>query len=117
MGIAYILAILGQNDHFDALHWFESNKNKYNKDENDLRTQQQAQIDKQKKKDEAANKKRGFFSRSKKPVANNDDDSDEDEASASTLQLTARRLEAHRRETEMLYFSLQGAKIFFADRK
>ena len=36
---------------------------------------------------------------------------------ASALQLTAKRLGAHRRESEMLYFSLKGASIFFSERK
>lgn len=47
-----------------------------------------------------------------------DDDEDieqdyEDEEEVHSLQLTSKRLEAHKRETEQLYFALSGAQIFF----
>ena len=116
MGIAYILSILNQHEHFDALHFFDSLSAKYSADEAILRRQKEAMEAKLKRKKEAASKKRSFFSRSKKKK-DDDDDSDEDGDEASALQLTAKRLGAHRRESEMLFFSLKGASIFFSERK
>ena len=115
MGIAYILSILQQHEHFDALHFFQSLQEKYAKDEANLREKQAAQDEKMRKKKEAKSKKRSFFSRSRKK-SNDDDDSDSD-TEGSTLQLTAKRLSAHKRESEMLYYSFKGSSIFFAQRK
>jgi len=116
MGIAYILSILEQHGHFDALHFFESLSKKYAKDKAELKKQQAAQQEKLRKKKEAKSKSRSFFSRRKKS-ADDDSDGDSDEDEGSTLQLTAKRLAAHKRESEMLYFSFKGASIFFANRK
>jgi len=115
MGIAYILSILQQHEHFDALHFFQSLQEKYAKDEAELRKRQAAQEEKMRKKKEAKKKSRSFFSRSRK--SSEDDDSDEDGDEGSTLQLTAKRLAAHKRESEMLYYSFKGSSIFFAQRK
>ncbi|GMI01982.1 hypothetical protein TrST_g6111 [Triparma strigata] len=115
MGIAYILSILAQHEHFDALHFFPSLREKYDADDAELKRQEEVMAAKLKKKKEAASKKRSFFSRIKKK--DDDDDSDDDDEEASALQLTAKRLGAHRRESEMLYFSLKGATIFFSERK
>ncbi|GMH64492.1 hypothetical protein TrRE_jg6565, partial [Triparma retinervis] len=115
MGIAYILSILQQHEHFDALHFFQSLQEKYAKDEAELRKKQAAQEEKIRKKKEAKSKSRSFFSRSRKK-SNDDEDSDSD-TEGSTLQLTGKRLAAHKRESEMLYYSFKGSSIFFAQRK
>jgi len=112
MGIAYILNILGQTEHFDALHWFQTMREKYEADEKELRTKNAAAEVRMKKKAAEAKKSKGWFGSKKKEES--DDSGDEDEVSA--LQLTTRRLMAHRREGEMLFFSLHGARIFFTDR-
>ena len=117
MGVAYILSILQQNEHFDALHFFQSLEKKYRADELKLRELQAAQEEKAKKKEATKSKTRRFFSRNKDKMEDDDDSDDSGEEERSTLQLTAKRLAAHRRESEMLFFSLKGATIFFAQRK
>ncbi len=112
MGVAYILSILGQTEHFDALHIFQSLREKYDGEAKELEKRQKAQMVKLEAKRKAKSKTRSFFSRRKKEE---EEDSDDDEV--TTLQLTAKRLGAHRRETEMLFFSLQGARIFFSNRQ
>ena len=37
----------------------------------------------------------------------------EDHEEVHTLQLTGKKLEAYRRESEQLFFSMSGAQIFF----
>ena len=39
----------------------------------------------------------------------------DDEEEVHTLQLTAKRIELHRREFDLLNWSLNGARIFFKD--
>ena len=116
VGIAYILSILDQTEHFDALHWFRTLTEKYDEDERELRAKNEAAEEKLKKKQAAAKKSSGWFGSGSKKEEESDDDADDADDDASALQLTTRRLMAHRREGEMLFFSLNGARIFFCNR-
>ena len=108
MGIAYIMAILKQSDKFDGLHWFESMRLKLDADaqkiaemkaERGARQQQQKQKQKQ---------SRSIFSRS---VVETGSEDDEEEIYA--IQQSESKLVATRREHDLLFFSLSGARIFF----
>ncbi len=70
-----------------------------------------------KKKEDAAKRKGSFFGfgGSKKQSAEKEDEEDnyDDQEEIHTLQLTSKKLEAHRRETEQLFYSMSGAEIFF----
>ncbi|KDO19274.1 hypothetical protein SPRG_21586 [Saprolegnia parasitica CBS 223.65] len=102
IGIAYFLAVLNQGEDFDALHWFEEVERKYEADEA-LYNAKQAERDARKQEAAAKNKK--------ETTAELIDDEEE----VHTLQLTAKRIELHRREFDLLNWSLNGARIFFKD--
>eukprot|EP00957_Ditylum_brightwellii_P050854 3856559-Ditylum_brightwellii.AAC.1 len=44
MGIAFILSVLGQNDQFDSLNWFESLREKLDSDQDDINSKRDAQV-------------------------------------------------------------------------
>lgn len=127
MGVAYCLAILKQTKKFEGLHWFESMNEKIRRDSESLRVQQEKRAQKEaaialKKKEKA--KRTSIFSSfglggsSTNKKKSDDDDEDleqtyEDEEEIHSLQITSKRIEAHRRETEQLYFGMSGAQIFF----
>ncbi|RHY06900.1 hypothetical protein DYB36_008100 [Aphanomyces astaci] len=100
IGIAYLLAILNQGQAFDSLHWFEEVERKFDADE-------AAFIVKQGERDA-----RKHAMGDKKETAA---DLIEDEEEVHTLQLTAKRIELHRHEFDLLNWSLNGARIFFKD--
>nr|CCA26974.1 KIAA1033 putative [Albugo laibachii Nc14] len=102
IGVAYILAMLDQGDVFDTLHWFEEVRRKYDEEER-LYHEKQALRD-NRRKELAARKE-------KETAAELIDDEEEDQA----LQMTAKRIELHRREFDLLDWSLNGARIFFKD--
>lgn len=110
MGIAYCLAILKQNKKFDSLHWFECMKQRYQHEAKELHRRQQEREAKEAERQKRAKKNTGFFGRKK---ADEPEPEEDDSQEAQTLQWSAKRLEAHRRETEQLMFSLNGARIFF----
>ncbi|EGB07736.1 hypothetical protein AURANDRAFT_27432, partial [Aureococcus anophagefferens] len=92
VGVAYVLAILEQGSRFDSLHWFERAKEKARK---------------------AASSTFGFLSGASAPKDDDDDEEEEAARAVSTLQLTARRVHAAKRENELLFFSISGARVFF----
>jgi hypothetical protein len=66
------------------------------------------------KKEKEERAKRGFFGFGSSKKSNADDEEDhEDYEEVHTLQMSAKRLEAQRRETEQLFFSMSAAGIFF----
>jgi len=121
MGIAYCLAILKQTRKHEGLHWVDSVRQKHKNDQKILEDQQilrankEAAIAAKKKKEASANSSIfNVFSTNKKKDDNNNPDEDyEDYEEIHTLQVTGKRLEAQRRETEQLFYSLSGAGIFF----
>ncbi|CAK4616836.1 unnamed protein product [Aphanomyces euteiches] len=102
IGVAYLLAILNQGEAFDSLHWFEEVERKFEADEADY-NQKQAERDARKQAMAEKNKKETIA------------ELIEDEEEVHTLQLTAKRIELHRREFDLLNWSLNGARIFFKD--
>jgi Pyruvate/2-oxoacid:ferredoxin oxidoreductase gamma subunit len=78
----------------------------------DNRAEKEARLKERKDKEEKA--KRGFFGfgTSKKTTVDEEEDH-EDYEEVHTLQMTAKRLEAQRRETEQLFYSMSAAGIFF----
>jgi WASH complex subunit 7 len=124
MGVAYCLAILKQTKKFEGLHWFESMNRKIHLDTEHWKAQQEKRAQKEaliaQKKKEREKRKGGLFSGwgggSKKKEDEEDDDLEqnyEDEEEIHSLQMTSKRIEAHRRETEQLFFGMSGAQIFF----
>lgn len=122
MGIAYCLAILKQTRKHEGLHWVDSVRSKLKLDQKLLEEQQLARANKealiaaQKKKEASANSSifSVFSSKSSKKKEDNTPDEDyEDYEEIHTLQVTGKRLEAQRRESEQLFYSLSGAGIFF----
>jgi len=115
VGIAYVLAVLEQSAKFDALHWFDVVKDKLLCDEAALNATLSQRAEKAKareKRRRAASSAFGFLSSAaSKEAAANDDDDDEDDGAA--LQLSARRIVATKREHELLFFSISGARVFF----
>ena len=123
VGIAYVLAILGQGSRFDSLHWFDRVKTKLLADEKELddrlsarEAKRHQRLARQKQAALAAKSTFSFLSgsRDKAPPADNnndDDDDDDDDTGARALQLTARRIKATKRENELLYFSISGPSL------
>lgn len=85
IGVAYILAILGQNRHFDSLHWFDAQKGVY-----------MAEL-------QAIEARREGLRRAK------DKDGLED------AMFQEKRVRTMAREVEMLEWSLSAARIFFRE--
>jgi len=113
VGVAYVLAILDQGSKFDELHWFDAVALKLKADEALIKKNLAEREAKEKAREKA---RRGsvvdrVFGRKK----------EEDEApesiditrATSTMQLTARRCAATKQEYELLYFSIQGSRVFF----
>ncbi|XP_071139375.1 WASH complex subunit 4-like isoform X2 [Mytilus edulis] len=83
MGIAYILKLLDQYHEFDSLHWFQSVKDRFRKEKEQVAKQQQAM--------------------SGRP----------DEKLQQTMTLTIKRLDQYIQEYDLFYYSLSSARIFF----
>jgi WASH complex subunit 7 len=117
MGLSYCLAILKQTNKALSLHWFDTVNDKYKKDLAAHQEQQAARALKEKKKAENSKRKSSFMGgvfSSKKPVQEEDEeDQHQDFEEVHSLQLTAKRLEAMRRENDQLFYSMSGAAIFF----
>jgi WASH complex subunit 7 len=103
IGVAYVLAILNQGESFDSLHWFDTINEKLRNDEAELKKQRELQEAKLKAK------------KDKKGKDDDDFNFEEDEGAIHTLQLTYKRLQMTRKEYELLFFSLSGARIFFKE--
>lgn len=123
VGVAYILAILGQGSRFDSLHWFDTVKTKLLKDEAEYERrvavrEEEAKIrEKQRRASQSAfsfltggGKDKGTNSNT---AATGRDEDDDDSSNARALQLTGRRIQATKRENELLFFSISGARVFF----
>jgi len=114
IGIAYCLAILKQTKKWESLHWHDTIMAKLKHDTINLEEQQKARAEKVKKREEAEKKKSSFFSFGSKKKEDKDLEEDyEDMEEVHSLQTTVKRLEALRRESEQLDFSLSAATIFF----
>jgi WASH complex subunit 7 len=119
MGISYCLAILKQTKKNDSLHWIDSTRAKQAIDAKKLDDQQMIRNAKEKQRQEAKEAKikasSSFFGLIKGNVKPDDEEEDdyEDMEEIHSLQLTGKRLEATRRETDQLFFSMSGAGIFF----
>lgn len=89
-------------------------------DAKDLKIRQEKRAEKDseraKKKAEKAKKRGGFFGfggNKKTESDEEDDDNYRDQEEVHSLQMTSKRVEAYRRETEQLFYSMSGAEIFF----
>jgi hypothetical protein len=70
--------------------------------------------EKAKKKAERAKKRGGFLGFGGKKGKEDDDDDDfDDQEEIHSLLMNSKRIEAYRRETEQLFYSMSGAEIFF----
>ena len=121
MGVAYCLAILKQTKKNDALHWVDTVRHKLKADGKVLAQQQAQRAEKEarmkEKRDKEERKKNSisaFFTSKNKIKEEPEDEIDyEDAEEVHTLQITGKRLEVQRRESEQLCYSMSGASIFF----
>uniref|UniRef100_A0A7S2WHU2 WASH complex subunit 4 n=1 Tax=Rhizochromulina marina TaxID=1034831 RepID=A0A7S2WHU2_9STRA len=118
MGLAYILAILGQDRKYDSLHWFQSMKAKLDADAKELKDRKAVREAKEQRRkqqqEQQARKSSSIFSSRRKSVQSVDvEENAEDEEEIHTLQQTENRLQATKGESDLLFFSLSGARIFF----
>ena len=104
IGLSYCLAILKQTKKSQALHWFDTVNSKHEVDVANLRELQAARALKEKKKAEKAKRRRSFFSRGK--AESDDEDDQEDYEEVHSLQLSEKKLEATRRETDQVRCSI-----------
>ena len=102
LGVAFILKVLGQNDKFDSLHWFESVANTFNQEYQDTK---RIMSELSNKKND--NKKK-MTEREREKFIQNDDE-------LQTMNLTLNRILSYKREFELLFFSFSGARVFFRD--
>ena len=122
MGIAYCLAVLKQTKKYESFNWQDSVKKHLKEESKKVKSLQKARA----QKEEAMKKKKkrqssiigSLMSLGKSKQDDNDEDDEEDLAEAdleefNTLQVSAKRLEAQKRESEQLAFSINGAEIFF----
>ena len=123
MGVAYCLAILKQTKRWESLHWVETVRGKLKADGKMLARQQQERDQRRQelaaRKAKAERKKGGVFGwlGGGKGKGDEDETADleedyEEQDAIHTLQVNGKRLEAQRRESEQLFYSLSGA-IFF----
>lgn len=101
IGLSYCLAILKQTRRSQSLHWADTVNQKHDQDVAALQVLQEARAEKDKKKIEKAKKRRSFFSRGPK-VEEDEEDDQEDYEEIHSLQLSDKRLEATRRETDQV---------------
>jgi hypothetical protein len=80
-----------------------------------LRAEKEAKIKERRDKEERKkNSISAFFAGKSKASKEEDEEADyEDLEEVHTLQVTGKRLEAQRRESDALYYSMSGAAIFF----
>lgn len=83
MGVAYILKLLDQYQDFDSLHWFQSVRDKYRKEMNEVYKEKKLAMGK------------------------------DDEKLQQMSTLTVKRLEICQQEFDLLNYSLSSARIFF----
>lgn len=90
MGLAYVLRVLDQNVDFNSLHWFKAVRQKF--------SLELAQLAK---------------AREENGVNNNASNNSYDTKLQQTLALSERRINTIQHEFDLLYCSLNSAKIFF----
>lgn len=105
VGLAFILSAADQRKMYDRLNWFKSIQSKYASDEEDMMERMTAE---EMKKDAkiAAAKQSSWFSSSGVDAAQ------EDSEELKNLKLMEKRIEGHRRELAMLFFSMNEATAF-----
>mmetsp|Transcript_21613 Transcript_21613/g.52202 ORF Transcript_21613/g.52202 Transcript_21613/m.52202 type:complete len:1326 (+) Transcript_21613:117-4094(+) len=108
VGLAFALSVLGQTKTYESLNWFKSIQSKYTADEEDLMEKRAAAEVKRKAKI-AVSKQGSWFS------TGAEDKTQEEEDEMTILNLMGKRLEGHRREMAMLFFSMHGAETFFKE--
>ena len=86
IGIAYILAILKQGPQFESMHWFDTMYSKYG-EEQKMTTQELSSV-------------KGGRGRKDKELI-------------SELEIRSGRIETMKREFRLLFYSLDGAQVFF----
>mmetsp|Transcript_22201 Transcript_22201/g.36299 ORF Transcript_22201/g.36299 Transcript_22201/m.36299 type:complete len:1318 (-) Transcript_22201:84-4037(-) len=105
VGLAFILSAADQRKMYDRLNWFKSIQSKYASDEEDMMERMTAEEIKKDAKIAAA-KQSSWFSSSGVDTAQ------EDSEELKNLKLMEKRIEGHRRELAMLFFSMNEATAF-----
>jgi WASH complex subunit 7 len=109
VGLAYIMAILQQGSKFESLHWFQCMRDKLSTDAQAIAEKKAQQDAKRAKILQQQQQSRSMFSR----AVVVEKVSEEDEEAVHSLQQNENKLQATKRENDMLLFSLNGAQIFF----
>ena len=111
LGVAFVLAVLGQGNLFDEMNWFASIRGKIGGDVKVLSEKIESEITKQAASLVSQKSSYFHFSRHMDDGAVSDDASQEDEL--SMLKTKLRKLRSLEREMNHLFFSIHGARIFF----
>jgi WASH complex subunit 7 len=90
IGIAYILAILKQGPQFESMHWFDTMYGKYGQEQKSTQGE--------------LNQVKGKRGRADKELI-------------SELEIRSARIETMKKEFRLLFYSLDGAQVFFEDRE
>jgi len=116
MGAAFLLAILEQHDKLDCLAWFDTFRAEYVIERNDILLRIREEEGTLKSIEPTKQKSIPFYSLSFE-AEQNSKPSEENKGAINSeltrLKVIAKRLELRRQEMEMLYYSVQGARIFF----
>jgi len=114
MGAAFLLAILKQHDKHDSLTWFETFRAEYIMERNDvllLITEEESALKSIESTKQNSIPFLSFDSQQNfKPAEENKGAINSE---LTRLRVVAKRLELRRKEMEMLYYSIHGARIFF----
>lgn len=127
MGTAFVLEILEQNRQFDNLNWFLSLQNKFVADAKNI-SERKKNANNGSNGDvniSTNNNNNGVDNNTTSTLRFRDDinsmdnvdyrgnDEYDEYEDLTTLKVTAKRLEAHKREMDMLFFSMLGSRAFF----
>lgn len=117
MGVAYILAILKQTKKNEALHWQDTINAKHNADAKALEIAVAERAAREAKMKEKQKKRSSWFGGLGKGKGKEEDEEEIDQyeeyQEVHTQQLTGKKLESYRREFDQLFYSMNGAAIFF----
>jgi len=111
MGIAFILSVLGQNDQFDSLNWFESLREKLDSDQDDINSKRDAQVFRSQVL--AVNSQKSSMFGSFFTQAEEKETGEYGEDELTILNMMGKRISGNKREMEILFYSMHGARKFF----
>jgi len=108
MGVAYILAILGQDSKYNSLNWSKSILTTYQKEQLDLQAKKESQ--EAQKKPKKSSSFSSFFGRQ---LSSSSKQKTAEEEAHHNLQISSQKVSKLANEHELLNYSLDGARVFF----